>query len=130
MMELRSAQAEWKGDLRNGGGTLKTESGAVDTKYTFAARFEEGPETNPEELIGAAHAGCFSMALPNILAEAGHTPTSVRPTARVKLEMLESGPTITEIELRTRGEVPGLDAEEFLKHAEAAKAGCPRCRGR
>ena len=125
MTKLRSAQAEWKGDLRGGDGTLRTESGAVDTKYTFAARFEEGAETNPEELIGAAHAGCFSMALSNILAEAGHTPRSVRTTATVKLEMLDDGPTITGIELRTRGDVPGLDADEFRKHAEAAKTGCP-----
>lgn len=124
-MKVRSAEAEWKGDLKNGSGTLKTQSGAVDTKYTFAARFEEGPETNPEELIGAAHAGCFSMALANILAEAGHAPRSIRTTARVKLEMLEGGPTVTGVELRTRGDVPGLDADGFLQHAEAAKKGCP-----
>jgi lipoyl-dependent peroxiredoxin len=124
-MKVRSAQAEWNGDLKGGKGSLKTESGAVDTKYNFMSRFEDGSETNPEELIGAAHAGCFSMALANILAEAGHTPRSVRTTARVQLEMLDQGPTITRIELRTRGDVPGLDADGFQEHAEAAKNGCP-----
>lgn len=124
-MKVRSAQAEWNGDLRSGKGTLSTESGAVDTKYSFTSRFEDGPETNPEELIGAAHAGCFSMALSNILAQAGHPPKSVSTTARVTLEMLEGGPTITRIDLRTRGDVPGLDADGFLEHAEAAKQGCP-----
>ncbi|MEX2467829.1 MAG: OsmC family protein [Gemmatimonadota bacterium] len=124
-MAVRSAQAEWKGDLKSGSGTLKTETGAVDGSYTAASRFENGSGTNPEELIAAAHAGCFSMALSNILAEAGHTPKSVRTTAKVKLDMLDDGPTITSIELRTRGNVPGLDADGFLEHAEAAKKGCP-----
>ncbi len=124
-MTVRSAQAEWKGDLKSGKGTVKTETGSVDGAYSFASRFEEGSGTNPEELIGAAHAGCFSMALSNILAEAGHKPKSVKTTARVKLEMLDDGPTITQVALRTRGDVPGLDADGFRKHAEAAKKGCP-----
>jgi lipoyl-dependent peroxiredoxin len=124
-MTVRSAQAEWKGDLKSGKGTVETETGSVDGAYSFASRFEEGSGTNPEELIAAAHAGCFSMALSNILAEAGHSPRSVRTTARVKLEMLEDGPTITQVALRTRGDVPGLDEDAFREHAEAAKKGCP-----
>ncbi len=124
-MAIRSASAIWKGDLREGRGSVSTESGAVDGPYTFKSRFEDGPETNPEELIGAAHAGCYSMALSNILAEAGHTPDSITTTAEVKLEMLDDGPTITSIALTTRGRVPGLDASAFLEHAEAAKVGCP-----
>ena len=124
-MAIRSASAVWKGDLREGRGSVSTESGAVDGPYTFKSRFEDGPETNPEELIGAAHAGCYSMALANILAGAGHTPDSISTTAEVKLEMLDDGPTITSVALTTRGRVPGIDASAFLEHAEAAKAGCP-----
>jgi osmotically inducible protein OsmC len=99
-------------------------SGAFEGQYSYSSRFEEGTGTNPEELIGAAHAGCFSMALAHILAEAGHEATRVETTARVTLEPTESGPTITRIELQTEGEVPGLDADEFQRQAEAAKAGC------
>lgn len=124
-MAIRSASAVWKGDLRGGRGSVSTESGAVDGPYTFKSRFEDGPETNPEELIGAAHAGCYSMALANILSGAGHTPDSISTTAAVKLEMLDGGPTITSVALTTRGQVPGIDEATFLEHAEAAKAGCP-----
>ena len=124
-MAIRSASAVWKGDLKGGRGTVSTESGALDAPYNFRSRFEEGSETNPEELIGAAHAGCYSMALANILAKAGHTPEQISTTARVKLEMLDDGPTITSVALTTRGRVPGLDASAFLQHAEAAKKGCP-----
>ncbi len=124
-MAIRSANAVWEGDLKGGRGMVSTESGALDVPYDFRSRFEEGQETNPEELIGAAHAGCFSMALANILAEAGHEPTRVSTTARVKLEMLDDGPTITSIALKTRGVVPGLDEAAFREHAEAAKKGCP-----
>ncbi len=124
-MAIRSASAVWKGDLREGRGSVSTESGAVDGPYTFKSRFEDGPETNPEELIGAAHAGCYSMALANILAQAGHTPDRISTTARVELKMLDDGPTITSVALTTRGRVPGMDASTFLEHAEAAKSGCP-----
>ena len=100
-------------------------SGAYEGGYTYATRFEEEPGSNPEELIAAAHAGCYSMYLSNVLAKAGHEPTSVETTAAVHLGRTETGPTITRIDLRTRADVPGLDADEFAKHAETAKAGCP-----
>jgi lipoyl-dependent peroxiredoxin len=100
-------------------------SGAYEGAYSFVSRFEDGPGTNPEELIAAAHAGCYSMALSNILSQAGHVPTSVDTTAAVHLERVEGGFGITRIDLMTRGNVPGIDEAEFIKHAEAAKAGCP-----
>lgn len=124
-MAVRTAEAEWKGNLPEGSGRLRSESGALDGAYSFRSRFEEGDGTNPEELIGAAHAGCFSMALANKLAEAGHEPESIRTTARVKLEKGEGGFSITGVDLVTRARVPGVDAETFRKHAEGAKEGCP-----
>ncbi len=124
-MPVRSAQAEWRGDLPSGKGTMKSETGTVDGQYSFASRFEEGTGTNPEELIAAAHAGCYSMALSNILAKAGHTPTSVQTTAKVHLGVLEGGAAITKIELVCRADVPGLDQATFLEHANEAKVGCP-----
>jgi lipoyl-dependent peroxiredoxin len=123
-MAVRTAHAEWVGALQNGNGKMAFGSGAFEGQYSYASRFEEGTGTNPEELIGAAHAGCFSMALAHILAEAGHEPRSVETTARVRLEPLEAGPTITQSELATEADVPGIDADEFQQHAEAAKAGC------
>ncbi len=124
-MPVRTAQAEWKGDLPTGKGTMKSETGTVDGQYSFSSRFEEGTGTNPEELIAAAHSGCYSMALSNILAKAGHTPTSVRTTARVHLGVGEGGAAITKIELVCRADVPGLDEATFLEHANEAKVGCP-----
>lgn len=124
-MAVRSAKAKWTGDLKTGSGKVETESGVLDAKYSFSSRFEEGKGTNPEELIGAAHAGCYSMALSNMLAEAGHTPESVKTEAKVRLEMKDSGPAITRIALVCRAEVPGLDEDGFLEHAEKAKTGCP-----
>jgi osmotically inducible protein OsmC len=124
-MAIRNANARWEGALRSGKGTMALGSGAFEGQYSYSSRFEEGTGTNPEELIGAAHAGCFSMALANMLAEAGHEATSVETTARVHLEPIEGGPTITRIELATQGDVPGIDDEEFQRHAQAAKAGCP-----
>ena len=121
-MPVRTAQAEWKGDLPHGKGTMKTETGSFDGQYSFSSRFEEGTGTNPEELIAAAHAGCYSMALSHGLAQAGHTPTSVRTTAKVHIQ---GGEGITGIELTCRATVPGLDAEGFQKAAEEAKVGCP-----
>lgn len=124
-MAVRSAEAEWKGDLKSGGGTVKTETGSVDGRYSFSSRFEEGSGTNPEELIAAAHAGCFSMALSNMLAEAGHPPDSVKTTAKVHLGKIEDGVAITRIDLACVARVPGIDADAFREHAENAKSGCP-----
>lgn len=124
-MPVRAASAEWKGNLPKGSGTLETETGAVKGNYSFASRFEEGAGTNPEELIGAAHAGCFSMAFANGLAKAGHEPESIRTTARVHLEKGGDGFGISKIVLECVGRVPGLDEETFQKHAGEAKTGCP-----
>lgn len=124
-MAIRTADAEWKGDLKGGAGTIRSASGALDGKYSFSTRFEEGKGTNPEELIGAALAGCFSMAFANQLSQAGHVPESVRTTARVHLEKTDKGQTITHIELSTQAKVPGVDAKTFNEKAEAARTTCP-----
>lgn len=124
-MAVRTADAEWKGDLASGSGSLQTESGALKGSYSFVSRFEEGSGTNPEELIGAAHAGCFSMALAHQLAQAGHKPESIRTTARVHLEKGEEGFSITRVVLETRARVPGVDEATFREKAEGAKKGCP-----
>lgn len=121
-MPVRIAQAEWNGDLPHGKGTMKTETGSFDGQYSFSSRFEEGTGTNPEELIAAAHSGCFSMALANILAKGGHEATSVRTTAKVHIK---AGEGITLVELVCRATVPGIDAEEFMQAAGEAKVGCP-----
>ena len=124
-MATRDGTAEWRGDLRSGSGTVSVASGLFDGNYSFASRFEEGPGTNPEELIGAAHASCFSMALSNILTEAGHAPESVRTTAKVHLRNIDGQPTIARIDLVTEGQVPGVDQQEFDRYAAQAKEGCP-----
>ena len=124
-MPVRSASAEWQGDLPRGKGTVRSETGAIDGQYSFSSRFEEGIGTNPEELIAAAHAGCFSMALSNMLAQSGHVPSSVKTTARVHLTKVEGGMGITAIDLVCRAIVPGLDAAGFAEHAQKAKVGCP-----
>ena len=124
-MATRNATAEWQGDLRNGSGSFEVASGLLSGKYSFKTRFEDEPGTNPEELIAAAHSSCFSMALSNILAEAGHTADSVRTTAQVHLRTLDGGPTINQIDLVTEGRVPGIDQEQFATYAEQAKQGCP-----
>jgi len=116
--------AKWEGDLKSGKGTFRAGDG-ITGAYSFKSRFEDGDGANPEQLIGAAHAACFSMALSNILAEGGHNPISVQAEATVTLRLLDDGPTITKIALTVVGDVPGLDEEHFLKHAEEAKAGCP-----
>lgn len=121
-MAVRRSSAEWKGTLKEGAGTMKLASGAYEGPFTFASRFESGPGTNPEELIGAAHAGCFSMFLAALLTEAGYTPTSVRTAAAVHLE---AGPTIARIELASEVVVPGLDEKTLQQHAENAKKNCP-----
>ena len=125
-MATRDGTAEWRGDLQSGSGTVSVASGLFEQgNYSFASRFEEGPGTNPEELIAAAHAGCFSMALSNILSEAGHQPESVRTTAKVHLRNIEGQPTIAGIDLVTEGQVPGIDQQEFDQYAAQAKEGCP-----
>ena len=123
-MAVQAASAEWKGSLKEGAGTMRTGSGAFEGPYTFVSRFETGPGTNPEELIGAAHAGCFSMALSAALGRAGHTPTAIRTNAKVHLGAGEAGPTITQIDLEVEGEVPGIDQAAFQQFAEGAKTGC------
>ncbi len=121
-MAVRTSMAEWKGTLKEGAGTMQLGSGTYEGPYTYASRFESGPGTNPEELIGAAHAGCFSMFLAALLTGAGFTPARIATTARVHLG---DGPTITLIELTTQAEVPGLTDADFQTHAEAAKQNCP-----
>src|ERR1700732_5387846 len=116
--------AEWQGDLRSGRGTF-TAGDTISGEYSFKSRFEDGPGANPEQLIAAAHASCFSMALSNILAQAGTPPESVRTDATVTLRPVDGAPTITKIALVTVGRVPGLDEAAFVEHALAAKAGCP-----
>ena len=124
-MPTRNASAVWNGGLKDGNGTVKLGSGAYEGKYSFGTRFEGAPGTNPEELIAAAHAGCYSMALSAGLGKSGHQVTSIRTTAKVTLDQVEGGFGITKIELDCEGEVPGIDEQMFLQHAEAAKVGCP-----
>jgi lipoyl-dependent peroxiredoxin len=124
-MPTRTATARWEGGLQQGNGTMRLGSGAFEGQYSFSSRFEEGTGTNPEELIGAAHAGCFSMALSAGLERAGHTPTAVETSARVHLERVESGFRISRIELSCTADVPGIDDAAFREQAEAAKTNCP-----
>lgn len=124
-MAIRNASARWSGTLTEGTGVFRTDKGGYEGNYSFSSRFEEGEGTNPEELIGAAQAGCFSMFLAKLLADAGHPPTLVETKARVHLERTDAGMTVTRIELDTVGDVPGMDEAEFKKHAEGAKANCP-----
>jgi lipoyl-dependent peroxiredoxin len=124
-MTVRTAKAEWSGDLKAGEGTMALGSGAYQGRYSFSTRFEEEPGTNPEELIGAAHAGCFSMALSGALTRAGFPPENIRTRARVHLEKGEAGFSITRIELDTEAKVPGIDDQQFQEHARGAKEGCP-----
>jgi osmotically inducible protein OsmC len=124
-MPKRTASARWDGSLQEGSGTMRMASGAYEGPYSFQSRFEEGDGTNPEELIAAAHAGCFSMALSLGLGQAGHDPESVETEATVQLDKVGDGFAITRILLRTRARVPGIDADEFQQQAQAAKEGCP-----
>ena len=116
--------AVWKGDLKGGSGTF-TAGDSISGGYTFKSRFEDGPGSNPEQLIAAAHASCFSMALSNILASAGNPPESVETEATVTLRPVDGAPTITKIDLVTVGRVPGIDEATFVAQAQEAKAGCP-----
>jgi lipoyl-dependent peroxiredoxin len=124
-MPTRTADASWEGSLTEGNGTMRMASGAYEGPYSFTSRFEEGEGTNPEELIAAAHAGCFSMALSGELGKAGHDPESVESEAIVHLEKEGEGFAIKRIELRTRARVPGISDEQFQEVAEGAKKGCP-----
>ena len=124
-MPTRSADATWTDNLSDGNGTMTLESGAYEGAYSFRSRFEDGAGSNPEELIAAAHAGCYSMALSNVLDEAGYDPEAVDTTADVTLRMVDEEPTITGIHLNTEATVPDIDNDAFQEHAEAAKEGCP-----
>jgi lipoyl-dependent peroxiredoxin len=122
----RNASAEWKGGLKDGKGTISSDSGVLaDTQYSFSTRFENGKGTNPEELIAAAHAGCFSMALSAQLGTMGLTPESIRTSAAVSLEKVGDGFSITAVHLTVKAKVPGADAPQFETAANNAKAGCP-----
>ena len=124
-MATRNGSAEWRGDLRGGAGELTVGDDVFKGAYSFSSRFEEGAGTNPEELIAAAHAACFSMALANIMAEHGHPADSVRTVAKVHLGQTDAGPAIQRIDLETEGRVPGIDQDHFAEHADEAKRGCP-----
>lgn len=124
-MPTRKAKATWNGDLKNGNGNMSFGDGAYDGAYTFKSRFEEGTGTNPEELIGAAHAGCFSMALSGDLAEAGYSPESITTTANVSLETVDGNPAIATITLNVSASVPDIEKEDFMEYAEGAKKNCP-----
>ena len=123
-MPTRNGSAEWRGDLQGGDGTLHVGERSYDGPYSFKSRFEEGEGTNPEELIGAAQAACYSMQLSAMLANDGHTPESVNTVAKVHLRFVDDKPTITLIELETEGKVPGVDDATFQDTAKAAKEAC------
>jgi lipoyl-dependent peroxiredoxin len=123
-MATRNGSARWDGDLATGSGNVTVGERAWTGNYSYASRFENGAGTNPEELIAAAHAGCFSMALSSTLSGAGHTPRSIETMARVHLRLVEGMPTIQQIDLETKGDVPDLDADGFRELAERAKAAC------
>jgi lipoyl-dependent peroxiredoxin len=124
-MATRTGSAVWEGTLKGGKGNLKLGSSAFEGQYSFASRFESGTGTNPEELIGAAEAACFSMALSLGLEKAGHPPKRISTTARVKLEQVEAGFRITAIDLETEADVPGIDDAKFQEQAEQTKKNCP-----
>lgn len=124
-MAVRAAAARWEGNLKEGGGQVKTESKALDKQYSFSSRFEEGTGTNPEELMAASHASCYSMALSLAIAEAGYAPEYVQTNARVHLGKDDVGFAIKKIELQVEASVPDLADDEFQELAEGAKTGCP-----
>jgi osmotically inducible protein OsmC len=124
-MPIRTASARWEGNLTEGSGTIRTGKGGYQGNYSFKSRFEEGEGTNPEELIAAAHAGCFSMAFSKGLADAGFTPDSVETTAKAHLDKTDAGFSVTRIDLESVGVVPRIDEGTFQKIAEEAKTNCP-----
>jgi osmotically inducible protein OsmC len=123
-MPTRNGSAEWRGDLQGGEGTVRVGEASYEGPYSFKSRFEEGEGTNPEELIGAAQAACYSMQLAAMLANDGHTAESVNTTAKVTLRFVDDAPTITKIEMETEGKVPGIDAATFEETAAKAKETC------
>jgi osmotically inducible protein OsmC len=125
IMANRTSEAVWQGDLKSGKGTVKLGSGAFEGQYSFNSRFAEGVGTNPEELIAAAHAGCFSMALSAALTEAGHPPEKIHTTAKIHFGPVPGGFAISKIDLATEGSVPGIDAATFETIAKGAKENCP-----
>ena len=124
-MPIRNAQANWSGDLKRGSGSMRTGSGQFQASFSHSSRFEHGPGTNPEEMIAAAHAGCFSMALSAALSKAGFEPERINTAARAHLDQSNGGFAITRIELRTDAKVHGIDKEKFQEIAEQAKNNCP-----
>ena len=124
-MPVRSAEAQWEGSLKDGKGQMRLGGGAYEGPYSFASRFEEGSGTNPEELIGAAEAGCFSMFLSGQLTNAGHPPNVIRTRADVHLDKTDDGFSITRIDLHTEAEVPGIDEAGFQAAVEESRKGCP-----
>jgi osmotically inducible protein OsmC len=122
---VRKSSAIWEGDLKQGKGTMKVGPGVFEGSYSFSSRFEQGEGTNPEELIGAAHAGCFSMALAGEIAQKGYSPKQIRTTAEVSLDKTDQGFRIKQITLSTEAEIPGIGEGEFQSAAEAAKSNCP-----
>ena len=124
-MTKRNANAEWQGNVEDGSGTITVGDGVFKGAYSYDSRFGEGEGTNPEQLLAAAHAGCFTMALSNVLSSAGHIPDSLHTDARIQLRNIDGRPSLTRINLDTQGHVPGVDEEQFQSYAEEAKANCP-----
>ena len=124
-MPTRSAQADWQGEFKRGGGSVSTETGVLESPYNFSGRFESGTGTNPEELLAASHASCFTMALAVGLTQAGNPPDSLATDAKVTIDQVEDGFAITKIALSVTGKVPGLDADDFAAAAQGAKENCP-----
>jgi osmotically inducible protein OsmC len=124
-MTARNGSAEWYGDLKSGSGTVTVGDGVFEGPYSYESRFGEGEGTNPEQLIAAALAGCFTMAVASALSTAGHVPESLHTNARVQLRNIEGAPTIARIDLETEGQAPGVDEQQFQAYAEQAEAACP-----
>ena len=124
-MSVRNAQSVWNGNLKDGNGVMKLGSGELEVPYSFSTRFEEEPGTNPEELIGAAHSGCFSMFLSAVLTKAGFAPNKIETKAQVTLETVDGAPWITKIHLICRADVPGVDEATFAEQVQVSKTGCP-----
>lgn len=124
-MPTRKSTATWYGDLKQGNGVMRVGKTGYEGPFTYASRFEEGTGTNPEELVGAAHAGCYSMFLAALLAGDGYSPNSINTTAKVHIGTVDGAPTIHTIELMCEADVPGIETDAFLQYAEKAKAGCP-----
>src|SRR5215467_4286873 len=127
-MTARNGSAEWKGDVKNGSGTITVGNGLFTGPFSYDSRFGEQGGTNPEQLIAAAQAGCFTMALASILATAGHAPEQLRTNARVQLRMVDGKPTLTRLDIETEGHVSGVNDQQFKSYAEEARVGCPVAR--